>query len=885
MRRRTVGLALLSLALAAPGTASARPKAAAAAPAKVLVVTSTTDALSAAGIASIQAGAASGNYDVTAPTPAAVGAEFTPAGLDAYRAVVFLNTGIASPLTDAQRANFEAYFKKGGGFVGIGSAIETDSAWPFLTNVLGTRSAGRTTVQNATVKVADRGHDASKALPEYWDRTDNFYNFTSNVRGLSHVLDTVVEDPFEPQPQGNTLKGITGGTMGADHPVSFCKDYQGGRSFYTSLGNTVDSYDATLGTHLTGAIKWATGQSDPVYSDCGATVVKNYQQVKVSAPPNLLEPIGFDQLPDGRLIQTSRSGTVRLHDPVKGTTQVLANFADPALPTTMRLYTNSEDGLYGPALDNNFSTNHWVYLYYSPQTVTNVKLSTGEIVTQTTPNTTVPNSAASQSAWDPYVGYFQLSRFKFVDDAPGSPAHLDLGSEQQILRVSNNRQECCHVAGDIDFDKRNNLWMTTGDDTPAAGIDANGYGPFENQLLDEQQTVRATNATGGTFTLTWKGQTTAPIPYNATRDQIDAALEALSNVGANNIQTSGGPVNTSNVNVFFRRTLQQSNQNQITGDGSALTGSTPTLTTATAQEGGWFQRPTGDDRRSTLNTNDLRGKLLRIHVKDDIAAGDQNKADTGGGGAYTIPPGNLFPLVGGAPQAKTRPEVYAMGFRNPFRLQVDENDVAYVTDYSPDAQTPQRSRGPSGVGRMEIVRHPSNYGYPQCYSTKLGYYRWNFREFAPGTTSLGTPLDNPPQPIDCGNPNSFLNPSRWTRDGGPGFEPGLANTPPLSDPDIWCAYRDNNAAQPLGTPCFAGYATTPGPIAPGSTTECPRLFPELFTGGVGPHGAPKYHYDPANTSTPKCPPYYDNSVIFGEFTQDTLREVKLDSQNRVFKIN
>jgi PKD repeat protein len=883
MRRRSVGLALVSLALAAPATAQAQPKAAAADPAKVLVVTSTQDPVSAAGIASLQAGAASGNYTVTAPAPADVGAQFTPAALDGYRAVVFLNTGIASPLTDAQRANFEAYFKKGGGFVGIGSAIETDPAWAFLSNVLGTRSSGRTTVQTGTVKVADRVHDATKTLPEYWDRTDNYYNFTSNVRGISHVLDTVVEDPFQPQPQGNTVLGITGGTMGADHPVSFCKDYQGGRSFYTSLGNTVASYDATLGTHLTGAVKWATGQSDPIYSDCGATVLKNYQQVKVSSPPNLLEPIGFDQLPDGRLIQTSRTGTVRLHDPVKGTTTVLANFADPALPTTMRLYTNSEDGLYGPAVDNNFATNHWVYLYYAPQTVTNVKLSDGSVVTQTTPNTTPPNAAASQTAWDPYVGYFQLSRFKFVDDGVNPPS-LDLNSEQQILRVSNNRQECCHVAGDIDFDKNNNLWMVTGDDTPAAGIDANGYGPFEDQLLDEQQTVRTTNATGGTFTLTFNGQTTAPLAYNATAADIDAALEALSNVGANNIQTSGGPANTANVNVFFRRALQQTNQNQITANGSALTGTTPTVATTTAQEGAWFQRPTGDDRRSTLNSNDLRGKILRVKVKDTIAAADQNKADLGSGGAYTIPSGNLFPLVGGQPQARTRPEVYAMGFRNPFRLQVDENDVAYVTDYSPDAQTPARSRGPSGTGRMEIVRKPSNYGYPLCYTSKVGYYRWNFREFAPGTTTVGTPLDDPPQPVACGA-TPFINDSRWVRDGGPGFEPGLRELPPVSDPEIWYSYRDNAAGTPLGTPCFGYYATTPGPIAPGSTTECPRLFPELFTGGVGPHGATKYHYDPSNPSTKKFPPYYDNSVILGEFTQDTMREIKLDSQNRIQKIN
>ena len=66
----------------------------------------------------------------------------------------------------------------------------------------------------------------------------------------------------------------------------------------------------------------------------------------------------------------------------------------------------------------------------------------------------------------------------------------------------------------------------------------------------------------------------------------------------------------------------------------------------------------------------------------------------------------------------------------------------------------------------------------------------------------------------------------------------------------------------------------------GSTTSCPRLFPELYTGGVGPHGVAKYEYDPANPNPTKFPPYYDNSVILGEFTQDTLRELKLDSQNR-----
>ena len=67
----------------------------------------------------------------------------------------------------------------------------------------------------------------------------------------------------------------------------------------------------------------------------------------------------------------------------------------------MRIYTNSEDGLYGPAIDNNFATNKWVYLYYSPQTVTDVKLSDGSIVTQTTPTTTRAECGADAGGMGP----------------------------------------------------------------------------------------------------------------------------------------------------------------------------------------------------------------------------------------------------------------------------------------------------------------------------------------------------------------------------------------------------------------------------------------------------------------------------------------------------
>ena len=220
--------------------------------------------------------------------------KFNDANLAKYRAVVFLNNS-GELLDAAQQTSFEKYFRAGGGFLGVHSAIEAEPDWQFMTDLLGTRSTGRTDPLSATSKVADRGHVASKGLPEYWTRTDRWYNFSGNVRGLSHVLATVDENTY------------TGGTQGFDHPIAWCKDYQGGRSFYTGVGGTASSFgEATVRRQLAGALDWAAGKADPVYSDCGATVLANYQQTKISAPPNLNEPIGFDQLPDGRIIQTAR---------------------------------------------------------------------------------------------------------------------------------------------------------------------------------------------------------------------------------------------------------------------------------------------------------------------------------------------------------------------------------------------------------------------------------------------------------------------------------------------------------------------------------------------------------------------------------------------------
>ena len=97
--------------------------------------------------------------------------KFDDAHLKQFRTVVFLNTS-GDVLTDEEQAAFERYYGNGGGLVAIHAAIQAEPEWQFLTDVLGTRSSGETAVQAGTIKVADRFHDATKSLPEYWTRTD-----------------------------------------------------------------------------------------------------------------------------------------------------------------------------------------------------------------------------------------------------------------------------------------------------------------------------------------------------------------------------------------------------------------------------------------------------------------------------------------------------------------------------------------------------------------------------------------------------------------------------------------------------------------------------------------------------------------------------------------
>ncbi|TDB72367.1 lectin [Micromonospora sp. KC723] len=221
------------------------------------------------------------------------------------------------------------------------------------------------------------------------------------------------------------------------------------------------------------------------------------------------------------------------------------------------------------------------------------------------------------------------------------------------------------------------------------------------------------------------------------------------------------------------------------------------------------RNPAFDAQRSAANTNDLRGKILRIKVNAD--------------GSYSIPAGNMF-----APgTTRTRPEIYAMGFRNPFRMSVDKaTGVVYAADYGPDAGSTS-ARGPQGQVEFNRVTGPGFYGWPYCTGANTSsetYSEWNFANNTAG-----------PKYNCSGGPtnNSFRN-------------TGLS-TLPAAKP-AWIRY--------------AGDAGSP---------------PEFGSGAESPMAGPVYRYDPNLNSPTKFPQAFDGQFFATEFGRRWIKPIHVNA--------
>ena len=608
-----------------------------------------------AGISMIQQQAAANNFEVVQTEDSAV---FTPANLATFDVLIMLQTSGMVFSTAAQRQAVEGFLASGKGIVAIHNAtdmgIETEYPWWDQTVNAGAHMPEHSPgVLPGTAIVADKSHPSTAGLPDRWNRSEEWYNFDRNPRGDVHVLVTVDERTYNPG----------GRAMGADHPISWCRNTGGGRVWTTAMGHAIASYsEPDFRNHVLGGVRWAAGN---LPGDCGGTVWGNFE--KRSLDDNTADPMALAVAPDGRVIYVQRAGQVKIFKPSTNSTVTAG---------TLSVYTGGEDGLTGVALDPNFASNGYVYLYHSPAS-----------------STTDVN---------------RVSRYTLTGDS------LNLSSGVTIIDIPATRDrtspEPGHTGGYIAFGPDGNLFIGTGDDV-APNLDSN-----------------------------WQGY--APLDWRAGKSHLDAA-------------------------------------------------------------------------RTAGNTNDLRGKLLRIRP--------------GASGGYTIPAGNLYPQG----TAQTRPEVYAMGFRNPFRFSIDPtNGWVYLADYGPDRGLPTTNRGPEGLVELNVVKAAGNYGWPFCHGDNQPYAPFN-----PDTGVVGAKF-NCAAPVN-NSPNNT----------------GLVNLKPVVAPNMWY-----------------GYGASPN-------------FPELGSGGSAPMGGPVYRYNAANTSPTKFPPYYDGVHFFYEWSRNYVKEVHLDGNSAVTRTN
>jgi len=201
-------------------------------------------------IAAVRAIGESDGFEVEATEDAA---RFDDASLSRYDAVVFVST-TGDVLDGRQQDALQRFVRGGRGFAGIHAAADTEHGWPWYLALLGAEFRTHPAVQPAVLRVEDPAHSSTRGLPGEWRRTDEWYDFVGSPRESAHVLLSLDETTYE------------GGSMGSDHPAAWCRYFEGGRSWYTALGHTRESWSEPLFLeHVRGGIRFAAG-----YPDCPA---------------------------------------------------------------------------------------------------------------------------------------------------------------------------------------------------------------------------------------------------------------------------------------------------------------------------------------------------------------------------------------------------------------------------------------------------------------------------------------------------------------------------------------------------------------------------------------------------------------------------------------
>ena len=437
----TLVLTFLVVAGSLPATAAAHPGHDAPAEFRALLFTKTAagayrhDSIP-AGVAMVEKLAADHHFEVVHSEDAT---QFTDANLAGFDVVIMLQNGGMVWDTDAQRAAVRKFVNDGGGIVAVHNATDMNIEgsfpwWDDFVNGGAHMTAHSANGLTATAYQVDEVHESTRHLPDRWQKAEEWYNYKPGMRGKVHPLVEVEEKTYDPGSEA----------MGHDHPISWCRDAEGGRVWATGMGhNAADYTEPNFVAHVLGGIRTAAGV---VPADCGATVDTSFE--KVTLDDATRAPTTLDIAPDGRVFFTELLGEIRVHAPATGATSTALS-----LP----VYSGGEDGLVSIALAPDFATSNHLYVYYSP------------------PGTAEVN---------------RLSRFT----AQGSVILPD--SEKVVLEVpASRREEPGHTGGYLEFGPNGNLYVGVGDDVNP--FQSSGYAPVDERpgrdLFDAQKTSANTN--------------------------------------------------------------------------------------------------------------------------------------------------------------------------------------------------------------------------------------------------------------------------------------------------------------------------------------------------------------------------------------------------------
>ncbi|GAB3545098.1 ThuA domain-containing protein [Spirosoma fluminis] len=366
---------------------------------------------------------------------------FNDDSLKHYQAVVFLST-TGNVLNPVQQAAFERYIQAGGGYMGIHAAADTEYDWPWYNKLVGAYFASHpsnSNVRKATVDVTDKNHPSTAHLPDHWERTDEWYNYRSFYTDLN-VLANLDENTYE------------GGINGSNHPIAWYHEFDGGRAYYTGGGHEDASFSEPLFVkHLLGGLNYVMGNGKPLdYSKSYAVVMPEENRfIKTVLVNDLNEPMELAISDDGRVFFTERSGNLSVYDTKTNTHKLVHKFG---------VTTKQGFGVQGVTLDPKFVSNHFLYIYYSPNVDANPA--------------------------------YHLSRFVVNNDNT-----LDLASEKVLLKIPHEFEASAHHGGSFAWDKEGNLYLSTGDNTNP--FPSNGYSPIDERpdhlTLDAQRSAANTN--------------------------------------------------------------------------------------------------------------------------------------------------------------------------------------------------------------------------------------------------------------------------------------------------------------------------------------------------------------------------------------------------------